>query len=496
MSKGPGAPLFHLGIVGGNLKHAPSRRGPSLTIDVETLRPRLAAALGEQLQLGELLGVGGFAAVFRAHDPLLQRDVAIKVLDPSLPLTTDLEEQFLAEARIVAGVEHPYIVPLYSAESRGGLLYLVMRLLPGQSLAERLSSGGLLPVEEAARIAHEVAQALAAAHQRGVVHRDVKPDNILLDGAGHAYVTDFGISVVTARRSAEGSGVSVGTPRYVSPEQALGEAVDGRADVYSLGVVLFEMLAGRPPFEGKNVAELIAKHVAAPAPRVSELRPDTPAALVALTDRMLAKAREARPTAAELVALLAAARTPEALLTPRAVRRRKRRRRLVIAGIIMSTAFVILWGVVSILKSVFGMFESGALPALDAMGAAIPDSLLAAARAEGSLGKGEKVYLAFIPAGRTAADAMLVADSVLIRRSPAGPRRIVIEHANLDLRREAGLGKEGPRGLLIARQKGSIPDTVYDNLSGAEVIRLLTDLRAYQTALQADRKARASVTAP
>jgi len=156
----------------------------AMTIDVAHIRDRLAATLGSSLQLGELLGTGGFAAVFKARDPFLERDVAIKVLDPDLGVTGALEEQFLHEARAVAGVEHPHIVPLYAAESRNGLLYLVMRLLPGQSLADRLRSEGPLPFDEAARLTHEVAMALATAHHRGVVHRDIKPENILLDAAG------------------------------------------------------------------------------------------------------------------------------------------------------------------------------------------------------------------------------------------------------------------------------------------------------------------------
>jgi serine/threonine-protein kinase len=238
-----------------------------MPIDIDALRPRLVAALGNDLQLGDLLGIGGFAAVFRAHDPFLQRDVAIKVLDPSLALSADLEEQFLREARVIAGTEHPHIVPLYAAESRQGLLYLVMRLLPGQALSDRITAGKL-PAADAARLALETARALAAAHANGVVHRDIKPDNILLDASGHATVTDFGISRVTARPAGELAGVTVGTPRYMSPEQALGEEVDGRSDVYSLGVVLFEMLTGRLPFEGRNATELIAKHISAP-PEVS-----------------------------------------------------------------------------------------------------------------------------------------------------------------------------------------------------------------------------------
>jgi serine/threonine-protein kinase len=184
-----------------------------MPIDAELMRARLATAVGESLVLGELLGTGAFAAVFRAHDPFLERDVAIKVLDPALDVAGELQEQFLHEARTVAGVEHPHIVPLYTAESREGLVYLVMRLLPGQSLATRLKTSGPMEFVEAARLAHEVAMALATAHDHGVVHRDIKPENILLDGAGHATVTDFGIARVTARQRGEAAGFSSGTPQ-------------------------------------------------------------------------------------------------------------------------------------------------------------------------------------------------------------------------------------------------------------------------------------------
>src|SRR4029434_7195951 len=169
-----------------------------MSIDIAALRPKLEAALGGQLQLGALLGQGGFAAVFRAHDPFLQRDVAIKVLDPSLAVDAAREEQFLHEARTIAAAEHPHIVPLYAAESSGGLLYLVMRLLPGQSLEDRIGKGKL-SAAEAARIALECAGALAAAHAVGVVHRDIKPANILLDANSNATVTHFGTALGTSR---------------------------------------------------------------------------------------------------------------------------------------------------------------------------------------------------------------------------------------------------------------------------------------------------------
>src|SRR6476646_8903704 len=371
-----------------------------MTIDIDTLRPRLEAALGEQLQLGPLLGQGGFAAVFRAHDPFLERDVAIKVLDPSLAVDAALEEQFLHEARTIAAAEHPHIVPLYSADATGGLLYLVMRLLPGHSLEDRIAKGKL-PAAEAARIALECAGALAAAHAVGVVHRDIKPANILLDANGNATVTDFGIALVTSRPARELLGSTAGTPHYMSPEQSLGEQVDGRSDVYALGVVLYEMLTGTCPFPGRNATEVIAKHISAPIPRLSEREPQTPVALVRLVERMMAKDPAGRPTAAELVKELTAASTPDGLLTPKQVRRRRWKRRGIYLGVAAVSAGVVLVVGVRILLQVLALFVGGgegADPALLASGGAVPDSIVRLARATGTVGANERVGLVFVQA--------------------------------------------------------------------------------------------------
>jgi eukaryotic-like serine/threonine-protein kinase len=451
-----------------------------LTIDVDALRPRLAAALSDTLDLGDLLGEGGFAAVFRAHDPRLQRDVAIKVLDPALGITADLEEQFLREARIVAGVEHPHIVPLYGAESRDGLLYLVMRLLPGLTLSGRIAAEGALPPAEAARIAHEVAEALSLAHERRVVHRDIKPDNILLDAAGNATVTDFGVSLVTGRTGGEGAGVTVGTPSYMSPEQALGEELDGRSDVYSLGAMLFEMLTGRVPFEGRTVQELMAMHIATPPPKVSALRPDTPAALVTLVDRMLSKRPAQRPDATEASHALAAARAPDALLSPAQAQRRRRRKRTTYAAVVVATASLVTWGIATLgIKSFIAVsraLNQGDPPVLDAVGAAIPDSIIGAVRADGSLLPGEVPAYAFIPAHRTSDVAIVLTDSVLIVRSPTAPRRIPIAAANIDLNFNQKRGGPAAVGRMIVKVAGSRPDTVYAGLNGFELTRLSTSL--------------------
>jgi len=459
-----------------------------MSIDITTLRPKLEAALGEQLQLGDLLGQGGFAAVFSAHDPFLERDVAIKVLDPSLAFDAALEEQFLHEARTIAAAEHPHIVPLYSAESTGGLLYLVMRLLPGQSLEKRIAEGKL-PVAEAARIALECAQALAAAHAVGVVHRDVKPANILLDANGNATVTDFGIALVTSRPARELPGATTGTPHYMSPEQSLGEPVDGRSDVYALGVVLYEMITGTCPFSGRNATEVIAKHISAPVPRVSEREPATPVALARLVERMLAKDPAARPTSAELVKELTAASAPDALLTPSQVRRRRWKRRGVYMGVAAVSAGLVIVVVVRIAMQLMAFFAGnggGADPALAESGGAVPDSIVRLARETGMVGATEPVVLVFIKANHTFPDALLLTDTAIIRRTPKGTVRRSIQESNINLQPLKRGGSAG--GLLIVNRKGAVPDTLYSDLTGREAFRLANEFATWGHA----KKARAA----
>jgi serine/threonine-protein kinase len=456
-----------------------------MSIDIATLRPKLEAALGEQLQPGALLGQGGFAAVFRAHDPFLERDVAIKVLDPSLTVDAALEEQFLHEARTIAAAEHPHIVPLYSADSSGGLLYLVMRLLPGQSLEDRIAEGKL-PAAEAARIALECARALAAAHAVGVVHRDIKPANILLDANGNATVTDFGIALVTSRPAREMLGSTAGTPHYMSPEQSLGEQVDGRSDVYALGIVLYEMLTGTCPFSGRNATEVIAKHISAPIPKVSEREPETPVALARLVDRMLAKDPAGRPTAAELVKELTAAITPEGLLTPSQVRRRGWKRRGIYLGVAAVGAVpVIVIGarIAYQLMAFVGGAGGGADPALLESGGAVPDSIVRLARATGSVRANERVGLVFIQANHTFADALLMTDSAIIRRTPKGIVRRSFQESDINLQPLKRGSSAG--GLLIVKRKGAAPDTLYQDLSTREAFRLASEFTTWRRAQKA-----------
>ncbi|MGK2961828.1 MAG: serine/threonine-protein kinase [Gemmatimonadaceae bacterium] len=447
------------------------------SVDADALRLRLNAAVGDTLEVGELLGIGGFAAVFRAFDPRLRRDVAIKVLDPALGVTADMEEQFLREARAVAAVEHRHIVPVYAAESRDGLLYLVMRMLPGRPLSDRISRVGAMSAEEAARIAHEVGEALAFAHERGVIHRDIKPDNIMLDASGNASVTDFGISLVTEGHGADATeGMSVGTPAYMSPEQALAEKVDGRSDVYALGIVLFEMLTGNVPFSGRSIHELMALHIAAPVPSLAALAPETPVRLIEIVERMLAKNPVDRPDANDVVRALAVVRTPDGLLSPSQVRRRRLRKRLTYTVVIAVTAVLAVTAVITlVVKAITDVSRSlgrGDAPLVDAIGPDIPDSIVAAARADGLLRPGDDPTHAFTPAHPEKGAGIFLTDSVLIQPLPRGVRRIPIADADMDLNFHKRIGGTEEVGVLVVRNEGVAPDTIFSGLSGVEFTRL------------------------
>src|SRR5215210_3532410 len=248
---------------------------------------RVQSALAPRYVIRRELGAGGMAVVYLAEDSRHGRPVAVKVLRPELAAALG-PERFLREIRMAAGLRHPHIVPLYDSGEAGDppsgwrLLYYVMPYVEGESLRDRLRRERQLPVDEALGIACEVADALAHAHERELIHRDIKPENILLEG-GHALVTDFGIaravgSAATTQLTA--TGLAIGTPAYMSPEQALGDAaVDARSDVYALGCVLYEMLAGEPPFAAPTAQASIARRLTEPAPQIRQLRDEVPAHL-------------------------------------------------------------------------------------------------------------------------------------------------------------------------------------------------------------------------
>src|SRR5690349_4964026 len=241
------------------------------------------------------LGRGGMGIVLLARDVALDRPVAIKLLPPHLATRPDERERFLEEARTAAGLAHPNIVPIHLVEARGELVLFVMGFVDGETLRDRVERAGPLPPRLALKLLQEVAWALGYAHQRGVIHRDVKPDNILIERAtDRALVTDFGIALGRRGSTAETAGGPIhpimGTARYMSPEQACGEPVDARSDLYPLGATFFYALTGRAPFDGANLPAILTKHVYEAAPLVRALRPQVPAKVGALIDRLLRKA--------------------------------------------------------------------------------------------------------------------------------------------------------------------------------------------------------------
>jgi len=259
---------------------------------VNNLHQHVRQALADRYAIEREIGRGGMAVVYLARDLKHDRPVAIKVFRPELAATLGTE-RFLREIQIVARLQHPHILPLHDSGTAEGLLYFVMPFVEGESLATRLAREKTLPVEDAVEIAAEVASALDYAHTQGVVHRDIKPANILLSG-GHAVVTDFGIAravsaAVEPRITAEGS--PIGTPTYMSPEQAVADtgAVDARTDIYSLGCVLYEMLAGRPPYEGPTLESIFAQIITGETPELKQTRPDAPAHLGSIIAKALDK---------------------------------------------------------------------------------------------------------------------------------------------------------------------------------------------------------------
>ncbi|HSM59722.1 MAG TPA: serine/threonine-protein kinase, partial [Longimicrobiales bacterium] len=250
----------------------------------------LKRALAERYTIERELGRGGMASVYLAEDLKHHRPVAVKVLDPDLASVLG-PERFLREIEIAAGLDHPHILPLYDSGEADGFLYYVMPYIEGGSLRDRLERERQLPVDEALQIAREVADALSYAHGHDVVHRDIKPENIMLAG-GHARVADFGIARAINAAGGERlthTGLAIGTPTYVSPEQAAGERdVDGRSDLYSLGCVLFEMLAGVPPFTG-TLESVVRQHLVAEPPAITSIRPAVPTPVAAAIMRALAK---------------------------------------------------------------------------------------------------------------------------------------------------------------------------------------------------------------
>src|SRR2546425_12443073 len=259
---------------------------------MERVREALSAALGDRYRIERVLGRGGMATAYVAEDLRHSRQVAIKVLRPDVAAAIGAE-RFLREIAIAARLTHPHVLPLIDSGQAAGSLYYVMPYVRGESLRQRLARERRLPLKDALRIARELGAGLDYAHREGFIHRDVKPENVLL-ADGHAVIADFGIARAICQ-SCDGDnvtevGLTIGTPEYMSPEQAAGDRdLDGRSDVYSLACVIYETLAGEPPFGGASARAVMAKHLSEPPPPLRARRPDAPAAVEQALARALGK---------------------------------------------------------------------------------------------------------------------------------------------------------------------------------------------------------------
>ena len=311
------------------------------------LPARLASTLGQAFRLDRELGGGGMSRVFVAEEAAFGRSVVVKVLQPQLAESINAK-RFQREIHVAARLQHPHIVPLLSAGDGDGLLYYTMPFVEGESLRAKLRREGELSVADTVRILRDVAGALAYAHKHGVIHRDIKPENVLLSDGG-AVVADFGIAkaLSASRASADGTsttttvteqGTALGTPLYMAPEQAAGDAAcDHRADLYALGTVAYEMLTGRPPFEGRPTAQLLAAHAAEAPDPVAKRRPNVPAPLAALVMACLEKHPADRPRDANEV--LSALDDPSLMVAPTPTRVMERTTR--VASLLPSSMTII-----------------------------------------------------------------------------------------------------------------------------------------------------------
>jgi hypothetical protein len=429
--------------------------------DSTDLKARLQTVLAQRFEVGALLGLGGYAAVFRARDLVLERDVAIKVFEAGAAMALD---QCLAEARLVATIEHPHIVPLYEVGCESGIVFLVMRLFPDGSLAGRIAAGERLSPEHVTELGATVADALAVAHERGVVHLDIKPDNILLDPAGRAAVTDFGIAQAVG--AASGEHVSSGTPHYMSPEHVAGDTLDGRSDVYALGVVLYEAATGRPPITGTTATQVMANQVRQSVPPIASVVPEFPTALAAVISKALAKDPAERwQSAAELATALREVAASGRLLSPAALAKQARRRWIKrgAAGCVLVTIGLGIAGYLAI--TLAKALTGGPHPAVSVAAPMIPPAVIDSLVGFGLLEEGDTALYIFVPDEHPLADAFVVTQRGYLARHDGVLRRWAgdIDWAvDLALRNKTGY-------FIISSPDGTAHDTLYNDLEGREL---------------------------
>ncbi len=276
-------------------------------------------------EIREEIGRGGMATVYKAYDPMFEREVALKILNRELLDNAQVRERFERETKIIARLEHSAIVPVYDVGRDNTQLFFVMRYMPGGSLSDRMAAGPM-SFAETVHITQRIAAGLDYAHAKGIIHRDLKPGNILFDENGNAFISDFGIAKLAHAQTRLTSSGIIGTPTYMSPEQGMGEDVDGRSDIYSLGVILFEMLSGRLPYEATTPLAMVVKHVNEPVPHILDTNPNLPTAIEMVLEKALAKNRTLRYSTAlelarDLAALLPEAPAPDPEYTVPAPRR-------------------------------------------------------------------------------------------------------------------------------------------------------------------------------
>jgi eukaryotic-like serine/threonine-protein kinase len=430
----------------------------------------VADALRDRYRLERELGAGGMATVYLAEDLKHRRKVAIKVLRPELAATLG-SDRFGREIEVAARLQHPHILGLLDSGEASGFLYYVMPFVEGETLRERLGKRGELPVGEAVRLLAEIADALEAAHRQGVVHRDIKPENVLLSGR-HAMVMDFGVAKAVTeaadREQLTTAGVALGTPAYMAPEQATADPhLDGRVDIYAIGVLGYEMLTGHPPFHGLNPQQTLAAHVTEPPVPVATRRPGTPPALDAIIMKCLAKRPADRyQTADELVAALEPLTTPSGGITPTATRplpaaqasRRQRWPTVAVAAVGVALIGIAIWS-----------FWRGA-----------PDTLEVGRRSRVTLDPGLEVDPALSPDGRFVAYAggTTRETKLFVRQLEGGSPVPITRDVSGNLRRPVWspdgtrIAFNSSRGIELVPAFGGIPKL----LVGGETPQAIADL--------------------